>query len=151
MRFVHCETYQGAIAAVHVESTSRERDGRLPTESDLGIISPVVLTHFGESTFLPSVGTIAEAIASAKAHIERENQAYIHQVLDDRIAASEAVQHFQNCAIPLEMVPTLVTELPYYPLQPLFPVCCSLSKGFPYCQPTISSYDVTASLLSDEP
>lgn len=147
MKFVHCETHQGAIAAVHIEFPTRKPYNSLPVTFDVGVISPVVMTHFGETAFLPSVDTVAEAIASARAHIERENKLYINQVLDDQIPASEAIQHFEDCAIPLEMVPTLVTERPYYPPHPLLPIGCLLPQG---SRTRVIDDGITVNILPEE-
>ncbi|MGF1520737.1 MAG: hypothetical protein ACFBSF_00270 [Leptolyngbyaceae cyanobacterium] len=131
MRFVHCETYQGAIAAVHVEFPTRNLYGTSQETVDSGIITPVVMKHFGDGIFLSPVSTVAEAIAAAKAHIEQENRCYVDQVISDQIPASEAVQHFQDCDIPLEIVPPLAMERPYYaPCLP-GPTQCLLSRQGP--------------------
>ncbi|MEL6382341.1 MAG: hypothetical protein AAFQ89_07695 [Cyanobacteria bacterium J06626_18] len=128
MRFVHCETYQGAIAAVHVEFPTQSLYGNSQESNETGIISPVVMKHFGDGIFLSPVSTVAEAIAAAKAHIEQENRCYVDQVINDQIPASEAVQHFQDCDIPLDIVPPLAIERPYYtPLLP-GPMQCVLSR-----------------------
>ncbi|MEO0986378.1 MAG: hypothetical protein AAFY20_12610 [Cyanobacteria bacterium J06639_14] len=118
MRFIHCEIFQGAIAAVHVEFPRRRFYDRVEGESEASVITPVVMKHFGEAIFLAPVDSVDEAIAAAKEHIEGENRSYINQVIGDQVPASEAIQHFQDCDIPLEMVPPLVAERPHYPPYP---------------------------------
>ena len=131
MRFVHCETYQGAIAGVHIEFPNRNLYETSQESVASAIISPVVMKHFGDSIFLHPVSTVAEAIAAAKAHIEQENRDYVDQVINDQIPASEAVQHFQDCGIPLEIVPPLAMERPYYTPRLSGPMQCLLSsRGF---------------------
>lgn len=114
MRFIHCETYQGAIAAVSVEYPTRQLYKRSESKPDSEVISPVVIDQIGEVNFLPPVDTIDEAVATAKAEIERRNRCHVNSVLDDRVSAAEAVQHFEDVGIPLEMVPPLALERPYY-------------------------------------
>lgn len=118
MRLIQCETYQGSIAAAHVEYPTRELHGGSEAQPDPGVISPVIIDQSGEIAFLSPVETADEAIAVAKAQIERNNRAYVDHVLDSRVPADNAVQHFQDCGIPLEIVPPLPVGRPYYPGYP---------------------------------
>ena len=115
MQFIHCEIYQGAIAAAHVEFPTQELYGTSETNPESCVICPVVIDQLGGSTFLPPVNTVEEAIASARTQIEVNNRSYMDYVISDRVVASNAVQHFKNCGIPLEMVPPLALEQPYFP------------------------------------
>lgn len=118
MRFIHCEIFQGALAAAQLEYPTRELYGNYDAEPAAGVINPVVLDQLGEVTLLPSVDTVAEAIAAAKSYIEQRNRSYVNSVLEDRMPASSAVQHFEDCGIPIEAVPQLALERPYYPNYP---------------------------------
>lgn len=118
MKLVHCETYQGAVAAVHIEQATRELYGPGNQTSETEVISPIVIMHFGEATFLSPVSSIHDAIAAAKIRIEHENRSYVNHVLRDRVPTAQAIQHFQDCGIPLEIVPPLPESAPYYPAFP---------------------------------
>ncbi|MBE7382058.1 MAG: hypothetical protein F6J95_011670 [Leptolyngbya sp. SIO1E4] len=131
MRLIHCETYQGAIAAAHVEFPNRELYGSSEMKPDTGVISPVVIDQLGETTLLPPVRNVDEAIAAARAEIERKNRSYIDSVIDDRVPAANAVQHFEDCGIPLELVPPLATERPYNLPRPSTPMQCLISQTIP--------------------
>ncbi|MGF1521088.1 MAG: hypothetical protein ACFBSF_02040 [Leptolyngbyaceae cyanobacterium] len=122
MQLIHCEIYQGAIAAAHVEFPSRPLYGRAETQSDARIISPVVINQLGGTTFLSPVSTVEEAITSAKAQIEHNNRSYMDYVIADKVAAENAVQHFEACGIPPEMVPPLALEQPYFPTYSTVPI-----------------------------
>ena len=103
MQFIHCETYQGAMAAVHLEFPTRELYG--PSEPSLGaqVISPVVIDQLGEAHFLLPVRTVEEAIALAKTQIEQNNYAYMVHVRENRVPAENAVRHFEDCGISAEL------------------------------------------------
>ncbi|MEO0985795.1 MAG: hypothetical protein AAFY20_09615 [Cyanobacteria bacterium J06639_14] len=113
MQFIHCETYQGAIAAVHVEFPTQELYGSYENMPSERIISPVVIDQVGDVCFLLPVSTVDEAIASAKAHIENRNHSYINHIIEDNVPSNNAIQHFEECGIPLAMVPFLKTEDSY--------------------------------------
>lgn len=114
MQFIHCEPYQGAIAAAHVEFPSRELYGKSKTTSEFQVISPVVIDQLGGVTFLRPAATVDAAIAAARAQIELNNRSYMDYVIEDRMPAENAFQHFNDCGIPLEMVPPLAIEQPYF-------------------------------------
>ena len=132
MQFIRCETYQGAIAAAHVEFPTQElyeqsdanprfclptqeRHSRAEVNSGFRVVCPVVINQLGEATFLPPVSTIDEAIAAARAEIEINNHSYMDYVMQNMVTATNAIQHFQDCGIPLEMVPPLALDRPYFP------------------------------------
>lgn len=119
MQFIHIETHQGAIAAAHSESPTRQLYGQLDNSLAPQVISPVVIDQMGVVTFLRPVRSVDEAIAVAKRQIETDNRSYMNYVIKDRVAAANAVQHFEDCGIPLEMVPPLATDRPYFP--PMLP------------------------------
>ncbi|MEL6381060.1 MAG: hypothetical protein AAFQ89_01025 [Cyanobacteria bacterium J06626_18] len=122
MQLIHCEIYQGAIAAAHVEFPARILHGQSERRSDARIISPVVINQLGGTTFLSPVSTVEEAIASARAQIEHNNRSYMEYVISDRVTAENAVQHFEACGIPPEMVPPLALEQPYFPTYASVPI-----------------------------
>ena len=115
MRFIHCETYQGAIAAAHIEFPAQELYGPSSITFAPQVISPVVIDQVGSVDFLMPVSTVEEAIAAAKTKIEQNNRAYMNHVIEDRAPNNNAVQHFQDCGIPSENVPPMATEWPYFP------------------------------------
>ncbi|NER79681.1 MAG: hypothetical protein F6K42_08875 [Leptolyngbya sp. SIO1D8] len=115
MRLIHCETYQGAIAAAHIEFPSRELYGTSEMKPDSGVISPVVIDQIGEVSFLPAVSDVSEAIAAAKAQIEHRNRTYVDHITMDEVSTTNAMQHLEDCGIPSELIPTSTTDYPYYP------------------------------------
>ena len=115
MQFIHCEIYQGAIAAAHIEFSSRELYDSSETEGVPQVISPVVIDQIGDADFLQPVATVEEAITAAKTRIEQRNSSYMSHVIEDRIPGNNAVQHFKDCGIPLESLPPIVIERPYFP------------------------------------
>lgn len=115
MRFVYSEIYQGSIAAAHVEVSTQELVQGGEQAMNPEVLSPVVIDQAGEIVFLAPAGTVAAAIATAKAYIEQNNRRYIDHVLQSNVPPENAIQHFQDCGIPLELIPPLVVERPYYP------------------------------------
>lgn len=131
MRFVHCEVYQGAIAAAQLEYPTRDLYGDSGLNPVPGVITPVVVDQLGDMVFLPVVATVDEAIAAAKGHIEERNRSYVDSVLEDKMPAASAVQHFEDCGVPLELVPSLATERPYYPPYPFPQIQCLVPNAVP--------------------
>ena len=128
MQFIHSEPYQGAIAAAHVEFPARELYGKSKKTFESQTISPVVIDQLGGVTFLPPTETVDEAIAAARDQIERNNRSYMDYVIEDRMPAENAVQHFNDCGIPLEMVPPLAVERPYFLPSLSSPIGCLFSE-----------------------
>lgn len=129
MRFIHCETYQGSIAAAQLEFPNCELYSESDIEASTGIISPVVIDQLGDMVFLAPVATVDAAVAAAKAHIEQRNSSYIDSVLEDKMPAGNAVQHFKDCGIPLEMVPPMVIEQPYFAMYKIPQIRCLLPEN----------------------
>ncbi|MEL6381780.1 MAG: hypothetical protein AAFQ89_04775 [Cyanobacteria bacterium J06626_18] len=115
MQFIHCEIYQGAIAAVHLEFPTQELYGVSETLPSKRVISPVVIDQIGTISLLPPVSTVDKAIAIAKAQIERDNKSYVNHLMQDDVPAQNAVQHIEDCGIPTELVPRLAVEQSYSP------------------------------------
>lgn len=120
MRFIHCETYQGSIVAVHAEFPQRQLHGSAELAEVATVISPVVIDQLGEVTFLSSVDTAEAAIAAAKAQIESNNRLYMDHVLEDNTSIKNAVQHFKDCGIALDTI-LPIAENHYYPMANLSP------------------------------
>lgn len=131
MRFIHCETFQGAIAAAQLEYPSRELYGESGIELDSEIITPIVIDQLGDITFLGPVKTVEEAVGAAKAYIEHRNRSYVDSVLEDRMSPTRAVQHFEDCGIPLEVVPPLAIDRPYFLPCPIASIPCLLPTTTP--------------------
>ena len=124
MQLIHCEIYQGAIAAAHVEFPAQKLHGQSERFPDVQIISPVVIDQLGGTTFLSPVSTVEDAIAKARVQIERNNRSYMNYVIEDKVTAKNAVQHFEACGIPPEMVPPLALDQPYFPAYAALPIRC---------------------------
>lgn len=131
MRFIRCEVHQGAIAAAQLEYPTRDLYSDSTLEPVPGVITPVVIDQLGDMTFLPSVESVHDALAAARSHIEGRNRSHVSSVLEDRMPANKAIQHFEDCGIPLELVPSLATERPYYPHYPFPQVQCLTPDAVP--------------------
>ncbi|MGF1522934.1 MAG: hypothetical protein ACFBSF_11520 [Leptolyngbyaceae cyanobacterium] len=114
MQFIHCEIYQGAIAAVHLEFPTQELYGVSETLPSTRVISPVVIDQVGTINLLPPVNTVDQAIAIAKAQIEYNNESYVNHLLQDDVPAKNIAQHIEDCGIPVELAPHVV-ESSYFP------------------------------------
>lgn len=104
MQFIHCEIYQGEIAAAHLEFPVRELYGPSDRTLESQVIRPVVFDQIGEVIFLHPVRTLDEAIAVAKTQIERNNYSYMAYMMEELVPADNAVQHFEDCGMPVERI-----------------------------------------------